>query len=347
MSSSRLSPGGNAPIGARRGPRLTGAAIRQQLGHPPASAAFRLPGMQVWCGAMARDREGLCHLLFSYWPAELGHRAWVTHSRIGHAVGDDPMGPMRFTGLALDGAGGEAWDADVTHNPALLEERGCYYLYYTGNRGNGTFWDHRNHQRIGVAVTDHPTGYWRRMPGPVLDVTPGAWDGLLVSNPSVTRMPDGRFCMIYKGVAASADGVQGGPLLLGAAFADHPLGPFRKHPEPVIKAGAVRHAVEDPVVWSEFGRLWCIVKDFNGYYANGSINALVLLESDDGVHWSPTAHPLVACPGVRWADGRDEALARMERPQLFFDGGRPATLLVACAVDPCDRDVFNLRIPLL
>ena len=295
---------------------------------------------------MVRDADGLCHLLLSYWPAAKGHRAWVTHSRIGHAVGTAPLGPMRFTGLALGGAGGNAWDADVTHNPALLEANGRYYLYYTGNRGDGTFWDHRNRQRIGVAVANHPAGPWRREAGPLLDVTPGAWDGLLVSNPSVTAMPDGRFCMIYKGVSEDANDPRGGPLLLGVAFGDHPLGPFEKHGEPVITAGSAHHAVEDPVVWFEGDRLWCILKDFEGYYADHRTNALVLFESRDGVDWSPSADPLVTGPEIEWDDGRHQKLCRMERPQLFFEDSHPAVLLVACAADADNRDVFNLRLPI-
>ncbi len=98
-------------------------------------------------------------------------------------------------------ASGRGWDADCTHNPTAHIFDGRYYIYYMGNHGNGEYWNHRNNQRIGVAVSDSPTGPFERFDAPLIDVTPGGCDALMTSNPSVARMADRRYIMVYEAVA--------------------------------------------------------------------------------------------------------------------------------------------------
>jgi hypothetical protein len=117
-----------------------------------------------------------------------------------------------------------AWGASV-YNAHMVEADGRYYLYYTGNRGDGNWWSHRNAQRIGVAWPDHPAGPWHRADKPLIDVTPGSWDHAVAACPIVTRGGDGRFYMIYKGVADGAP-PRYGPVRMGMAMADNPLGPM-------------------------------------------------------------------------------------------------------------------------
>ena len=137
----------------------------------PRTAIFKMNGWYVWCGTIAKTDDGLYHLLFSRWPESEGFDAWVTHSEIAHAVSGSPLGSFEFTGVVFPGRG-TGWDADVTHNPTIIEADGKYYLYYMGTRGPGGWWDYRNNQRIGVAVADHPAGPWNRFDYPVIDVSP-------------------------------------------------------------------------------------------------------------------------------------------------------------------------------
>ena len=306
-----------------------------------------MDGWYVWCGSMVRDDAGLCHLLFSRWPVERGFGAWVTHSEIGHATAPDPLGPYTFQGVALAGAGGGAWDRDVTHNPTVIRAGGRYFLYYMGNFGNGEFWNHRNNQRVGAAVADHPAGPWQRFDWPLIDVTAGAWDCLMTSNPSCCEGPDGRFLMLYQGGGAGPM-PKGGSVLCGAAFADSPLGPFHKHPEPIIRNPENPWAVEDPFVWFQDDRYWCLIKDFQGYFAGGEKNVLVLFESRNGTDWRPAAHPLAMRREIRWEDGEVQPVANLERPQLHLENGRPSVLFCACDpdADGSRRRSFNVAIPL-
>ncbi|MDR3707962.1 MAG: glycoside hydrolase family protein [Capsulimonadaceae bacterium] len=308
---------------------------------------FEMPGYYVWCGSMARANDGLYHLLLSRWPQDLGMDGWVTRSEICHAVASQPAGPYAYQGVALPGAGGDRWDRDCTHNPSIIPVDGKFYLYYMGNWGDGTFWSHRNNQRIGVAVADHPAGPWTRFDKPLIDVASGAWDSLMTSNPTCTRLRDGRFLMLYKGVG---DGPmpQGAGVVYGAAFAESPLGPFVKHPTPVIAVPNRSWSVEDAFIWREADRIYCLVKDFHGDYTKDEPHTIAFMESSDGINWLPSDHPLAFRKELTWADGRVEPVAYLERPQIYLEDGVPRVLFCACDPDTNQRRMhtFNVAIPL-
>jgi predicted GH43/DUF377 family glycosyl hydrolase len=273
---------------------------------------------------------------------------------VGHATADTPLGPYRFQGLALQGSGADTWDRHMIHNPTVLAADGKYYLYYTGTHGerwtagqpleaDADYWIFRNNQRVGVAVADHPAGPWKRFARPVLDVSRDGWDTLITTNPSVTRMPDGRFLMIYK--AASPGARPAGKVVHGVAFAENPLGPFQKHPQPIFTHARAEFPAEDPTVWYQDGRYYAVVKDMGGFFS-GIGRALVLFTSPNGIDWQLAAHPLVSRLEVRWADGTTQKVSHLERPNLFLEQGRPAVLF--CAVNPGAKLLhsFNVHIPL-
>ncbi len=304
-------------------------------------------GFVVWCGSIAKGENGQFYLYFSFWPMNKGHNAWVTHSRIGFAVADNPLGPFTYRGIALSGAGGDAWDRDCVHNPALLQAGGNYYLYYMGNYGNGEYWDHRNHQRIGVAWSDKPEGPFRRLDAPVVDVSPNRHDSLLTSNPTVCTGPDGRIYMMYKAVSDQGKPPVGGAVVCGMAVADNPLGPFEKSDVPILTNQENDWSVEDPFLWYETDRFYALAKDFQGYFTKAGPGSVGLFQSFDGFRWETADHPLAFLREIRWEDGTVEPLQNMERPQMWLDeSGRPRVLCCACARtdDPERLRAFNVQI---
>ena len=318
----------------------------------PATARFSDPEYNIWCGSAVRGDDGKYHLYYSRWPRSLTHAAWVTHSEVAHAVSDSPLGPWRHLDVALPARGTNFWDGSCTHNPTVIRSRGIYYLYYMGNYGDGVVeqplnWIHRNHQRIGVAVAENPGGPWRRMDRPLIDVSAdtNAPDALCVANPSVTQRPDGGFLMVYKGVAMKGKLPFGGPVVHLVATSESPTGPFKKYSQPIFTKPGERFAAEDPFIWSEAGKYWAIVKDFNGIFT-GKGYSLALFESANGFDWHTAKHTLVTTPQVTWADGHTQKLVALERPQLVFDQGKPVALLCA-GVDNSNRvGSFNVGIPL-
>ncbi len=305
----------------------------------------------VWCGSIAQGDDGLFYLYFSFWPMNKGHNGWVTHSKIGYATAKTPLGPFTYRGIALSGAGGDAWDRDCVHNPAVLKVDGVYYLYYMGNYGNGEYWDHRNHQRVGVAWSKKPEGPFCRFDRPVVDVTPGSHDSLLTSNPTVCVGGDGRIYMMYKAVSDEGELPKGGAVVCSMAVADHPLGPFVKRGGPILTNPENPWSVEDPFVWYEDGRFWAVAKDFQGYFTKAGAHSVALFESPDGLSWEVSCdHPLAFLLELHWEDGTVEPLQNMERPQMWLDeAGRPRVLCCACTRpgDPERLYAFNVQIPIV
>jgi hypothetical protein len=273
----------------------------------PVSAKFEDPGYIVWCGSMVKGDDGKYHMLYSRWPAKLGHYAWVSHSEVAHAVADHPLGPYRPAGIALPERGKDFWDGLCTHNPTVMKFGKKYYLYYMGNtgdrkKGSPLNWTHRNNQRIGVAVADSPAGPWVRSDKPLIEPTPDFHDALCLANPSVVQRPDGGFLMVYI-------------------------------------------AAEDPFIWQAEGTYWAIVKDFKGGFTKAGAS-LALFRSTDGLDWQPATHPLVSRLLIRWENGTKSSLMKLERPQLYFENNQPTVLFCAAALRNKLHQSFNVQIPL-
>jgi hypothetical protein len=309
------------------------------------SQVYRQAGWHTWDPSITRDEKGLYHLFYGRWPEAEGFDAWVTHSEIARATGTSLSGPFTYAGPVLQREPeGNSWDGSCFHNGTVKRFGDKYYLYYMGNRGNGEWWDHRNHQRIGVAVADAPEGPWQRFDQPVLDVSPGAWDGLMVSNPTVTDTADGRFLMIYKGVAEGPLPF-GGRVLHGAAWADAPTGPFEKYPEPLFNESGVKFGFEDPCIWREGAGYFCIIKDMGGHVSLTGESSLVLMQSPDGIHWEKGEPCPVQGKKLKWIDGATRSYERIERPSIFWDAASGGLSLLAAVKTESELDLsFTLRL---
>ncbi len=327
------------------------------LGKPDKENVLESPDYYTWGASPIKGNDGKYHLYYSRWKKQYGFLAWVTHSEIAHAVSDNPLGPYVFHDLALPARGASFWDGLNTHNPTIHFYEGKYYLYYTGNTGDGVNMKkglnptHRNNQRIGVAVSESPYGPWKRFDTPLIDVSKdtAAYDALMVANPSVTRMHDGRYLMVYKAVAKKRRGVWGGPVVHLCAVADSPVGPFVKHQKPIFTAEGSSFPAEDPYIWMQDGCYYAIVKDMHGSFTNAG-RSLALFCSEDGFNWKPVDEPLLSTPEIRWADGKVLKLQHLERPQILFDGDVPAALFMAAdTMKNYSRSghTFNVHVPIL
>ena len=325
-----------------------------ELGKVPLTAQFIDNDWYIWGGSVV-EKDGQYHMFYSRWPKKDHFNAWLTYSEVAHAVADSPFGPFKHKDVALPARGREYWDGYNTHNPTVKEFDGKYYIYYTGTTGDrkvmekGINWLHRNNQRIGVAVADHPDGPWKRFDQPLINTSADslAPDALMVSNPSVDRLPDGRYILVYKCVGKKRDLPFGGPVVHMVAFSDSPTGPFEKYPDPVFTAEGEDFPAEDPYIWTHGKKLYAIVKDFKGTFTNAG-QSLAMFESVDGIHWELSKDPLVSTMKIEWVN-RTQKVAHLERPQLFFQNDQPIALM--CAADTLDangvRQSFNVQIPIV
>lgn len=318
----------------------------------PLSAKFINDSSYIWCGSLVKSHiDQKYHLFYSRWPREYGMNAWVTSSEVAHAVSDSPFGPFEHKDVTLPHRGLDYWDGMYSHNPTVHFFDGKYYLYYVGNFGDGKItspqlnWSHRNNQRIGVAIADDPNGPWQRFDKPLLDISSDttAFDAQMVANPSMTKMADGRFLMVYKAVGRQRPQPFGGPVVHLTAISDSPAGPFVNQNKPIFTVDDVDFPAEDPFVWYQDNCYYAIVKDMNGSFTDAG-RSLVLFYSTDGLDWKLAKNPLVSDLNIKMVDGTVQKLEALERPQLVFEDGKIIALL--CAVNETLGHSYNIQIPL-
>lgn len=318
----------------------------------PLSAKFINDSSYIWCGSLVKSHiDQKYHLFYSRWPREYGMNAWVTSSEVAHAVSDSPFGPFEHKDVTLPHRGLDYWDGMYSHNPTVHFFDRKYYLYYVGNFGDGKItspqlnWSHRNNQRIGVAIADDPNGPWQRFDKPLLDISSDttAFDAQMVANPSMTKMADGRFLMVYKAVGRQRPQPFGGPVVHLTAISDSPAGPFVKQNKPIFTVDDVDFPAEDPFVWYQDNCYYAIVKDMNGSFTDAG-RSLVLFYSTDGLDWKLAKNPLVSDLNIKMVDGTVQKLEALERPQLVFEDGKIIALL--CAVNETLGHSYNIQIPL-
>lgn len=313
----------------------------QKLIEPvPSQAKFTEKGYQVWCGSMIKGEEGKYYLFYSRWPDSIAHSSWAVNSEIAIAVADKPIGPYHFLKVALPKRDKKYWDADCTHNPTIHKFNGKYYLYYMGNYGNGEWWNHRNHQRIGVAVAKSLLGPWKRQNKPLIDVSEKGYDSLMVSNPAVCKGPDNRYIMVYKSVS-NGPMPFGGTVYHMVAFSNKPDRGFVKQPKPIFYKEGVKFAAEDPYIWFQNGKYWALVKDFKGEFTHQGLS-IALFESNNAIDWEVSKNALAFRIEIPWTTGTQK-VERLERPQLYFENGVPTILFAAVWAD---HKSFNVAIPL-
>ncbi len=331
------------------------------LGRVPKTAIFKDGDdttWSVWGASMVKGEDNLYHIFYSRWPKKLGW-SWVVDSEIAHATSKSPYGPWEFQDISLPRRGKEYWDGWCTHNPTIQKIDGKYYLYYMGNTGDGEVtcepdkrevinWQHRNNQRIGVAVADSPYGPWTRFDEPLIDVSddPKAPDCLMTSNPSVCQMEDGKMLFVYKVVGQENPLPMGGPVLHMVATADSPIGPITKHNKLAFHFEGERFAAEDPYIWFADGKYHAIVKRIR-HIDNKRVFSLMNFESDNGYDWAEAPYKQVSDLEITMEDGAYHKLAHLERPQVYIENGEP--LLLLCAADTLEgfkRHSFNVQIPL-
>jgi hypothetical protein len=309
----------------------------------PTANRFGIRDYFVWCGAPVKGPDDKYHLFYSRWPVQVGFApGWAIHSEIAYAVADNPAGPYQHVNVALTPrgihptTGTKYWDADVTHNANAFFHEGKYYLYYMGNYGDGkSYSNHRNHQRVGLAIAEHPAGPWKRFDDPIIDITDDrtSFDSLCVTNPAACLRPDGGVLVIYKAVEYLSTKEMGGRVRFGAAIANSPEGPYVKTPGEIFEAktnGQEWMLCEDPFIWHsrKYGnRYYAVARDVAGIFS-GAKGGLCLFQSEDGLNWKPSKHSKVLGNTYALENGR-ESKSQLERPFVLLENDEPIYLFGA------------------
>jgi hypothetical protein len=91
---------------------------------------------------------------------------------------------------------------------------------------------------------------------------------------------------------------------------------------------------------------WAIVNDHKGHFNGTGSDSLALFQSVDGLDWEPANSPLVTERIIPWADGTQQPVHRLERPQLYLEDGKPAVLFCAAEETKEKLHSFNVHLPL-
>lgn len=353
---------------------------------------FQLPDSFVWCGSPIRikDQYFLFYLAWESGDEIPSFaNSWMLYSQIGCAVSDDPDKNFRPVKIFLKGRKDQgdstAWDAQGVHNPLIKTFNDKYYLYYTGTKDPGSLPEGtegaklskqvrtRLNQKIGViefeSMEELLAGHFKRFDHPllsprtrvinieVMDPSPSGTvagpDNLICVNPAVVFRPsDRKYLLYFKGNIYDPEwrGVH------GVALSDSPVGPFVATDHFVFDFAdekGKKVSAEDPFVWYHRGdkMFYAILKDFNGKLTGGE-PGLAIMQSVDGIKWSPGANPLFMKKELILKDGSHLKVDRLERPQLLLDDeDNPTVLFAACSIDDCnpkkDGGTFNVQIPLI
>jgi hypothetical protein len=113
-----------------------------------------------------------------------------------------------------------SWDSGVLEACDILHDDGVYYLYYHATSPTSGY-------QVGVVTAPHPLGpFTRPADQPVLPVGPeGSWDSGCTACAALLKEGPDRYLMFYSAKAQSA----GPGYSVGLAYAESPLGPWRKH----------------------------------------------------------------------------------------------------------------------
>ena len=283
--------------------------------------------------------------------------------RLGHRPRS--RGPLHLSRSRPPRRGSAFWDGHSVFNTNVLRIGPRYYLYYTGNHGTAhwsperpippyseEWWTHRNRQRIGVALADSPAGPWQRFDQPLLDVGP-AHGHTIINVPNLVLKPEGGYRLYYK-TLAEGPGRHGGGVFHYGADADSPLGPFTRHPTPLVNKNELMPEVktrfdfhiDDHFEWFQDDRYYAIVKDHDAPFLTPHGRSLLLFESADGRTWRHSRHALVKDFAIQWDDGTRQTFQRLEMPKLLLDAaGRPRLLSLA-AFAASGGESFLVNLPL-
>lgn len=310
---------------------------------------FKTEGYFNWGASIIKGKDGRYHMFYARWKKEFSFTGWLTHSEIAHAVSKTPYGPWKYKNTVLSGRGNDHWDAITAHNPKIKFFEGRYYLYYistnmgdidyteedlieTSNTGySHKYWKIlRPNQRTGVAVSENLEGPWLRQNTPLIE--PSGPITTLTVNPAIDQGKDGRFYLVVKGDKPNEKRFIRNQAI---AVSNHPDGPFTIMPDPVIDY----IDTEDVSIWYDHER-----NRFYGiFHSNDEGGFIGLITSADGIKWNKAADYWMTPKKVRLDDGSFYTADRLERPFIYYEGGKPRVLSLAARKG---NESYNIQIPI-
>lgn len=306
------------------------------------------PDYYNWCSSIIKGEDGKYHLFYSRWERSKKFHAWLTDSKVAHAVADRPEGPYKYvnTVLDFDKEFYKAGELISAHNPKIKYFEGKYYLYFSTTTlerditqkeiietaQSGHPHPNRNalrsNQRTFVASASSLDGEWVINDKPLLE--PEGPIATIVNNPAITQGPDNRYYLIVKGDKPGAIKFERNQAI---AVSDFPDREFVLQPKPVIQDWDT----EDVSIWYDqpTGRFYAV---FHAHIYIGMMTSL------NGIDWEKAQDFTIMKKRIEQNADKPAIMPdRMERPFVFIENNKPKIL--SLAVKKGD-DAYIVIIPL-
>lgn len=260
---------------------------------------FNLKGIGLENGLMRRDPSDIIKVgsLYYVWYSK-GKISPGYDATVWYATSTDGKS-WTEKGMALAKGKPGTWEGESVFTPNILVAEGKYWLFYTGV-SRKFVQPYNPDSKIGIAVSDSPDGPWERLstnPALTNSDKPEDFDSHLVDDACLI-VKDGKYWFYYKGRQL---GKGPGQTKMGVAIADHPQGPYVKHPEnPVIPGN---HEV---FVWPQGKGVAAMIGTTGPEDITNTIQY-----AEDGIHFTKT-HDVVHSPTAAGA----------YRPEAFTDSGK-------------------------
>jgi hypothetical protein len=117
---------------------------------------------------------------------------------------------------------------------------------------------------------------------------------------------------------------------MGAAHAVHPCGEYKRlgDDDGLIKIEGKLSSLEDPFVWYDGENYHMIIKNFEDDIIKDKM-ASIYVWSDNAYEWYlPKDDPMVYNREVTWKEGITTVQRKLERPQVYFEHGKPAYIFL-------------------
>ncbi len=138
--------------------------------------------------------------------------------------------------LAIAKGGPGSWNECGVFTPSIFVAEGRYWMTFTAMPKEWHDGQQTTKGAIGLAVSDSPDGPWETMAEPIIRCSddPEVFDSLRVDDSCIIAR-DGAYWLYYKGRQWDRPPSE---TKMGVAIAEHPAGPYRKHPgNPILDRG--------------------------------------------------------------------------------------------------------------